>query len=355
MKMPSPEVCLKNQKGVSDEKQGWNTIPRSEAHRAGHLAEQKLSTKGQQAFHYCFRRGTNCSIKAAWALTRGLSRSVCLSVLWRIPRRSQTESCITKGGGMKNDCQCPTRTDDTGLPLSQPQDEGDGEAAPSPRKSFVEASEPQTATKDEQNIKSLWTALQVAEQQVGKRGLQFGEAMYEYRERHSASGRRTDLVSSETRLETFEELCDRLNIPRATAYRWIARYEESIGTRLPKPNPPTSHNPPNRPNETTSCEVIVKAEPTAAQTTSSVTPSVNSASPIPIAPTVVSYEERDREELRHLVTRLDSLSIALQQVFDGKAKWSKYAEYAQVVFLAEKIAKLVECDVTETMTTKAAA
>lgn len=256
---------------------------------------------------------------------------------------------------MKNDCQCPTRTDDTGLPLSQPQDEGDGEAAPSPRKSFVEASEPQTATKDEQNIKSLWTALQVAEQQVGKRGLQFGEAMYEYRERHSASGRRTDLVSSETRLETFEELCDRLNIPRATAYRWIARYEESIGTRLPKPNPPTSHNPPNRPNETTSCEVIVKAEPTAAQTTSSVTPSVNSASPIPIAPTVVSYEERDREELRHLVTRLDSLSIALQQVFDGKAKWSKYAEYAQVVFLAEKIAKLVECDVTETMTTKAAA
>lgn len=261
-------------------------------------------------------------------------------------------SCLKKGGGMKTDCECPTRTDDTGLPLSQPQDGGDGEAAPSPRKSCVEASESQTATKEEQNIKSLWTALQVAEQQVGKRGLQFGQAMYEYRERHSASGRRTDLVSGETRLETFEEFCDRLKIPRATAYRWIARHEEIIGTRSPKPNSP---NPPNRPNETTSCEVIVKAEPTAAQATSSVSPSVNTASPIPIAPPVVSYEERDREELRNIMKRLDSIHMALQQVLNNKTKWSKYPEFAKVVSRGKRIAKLVKCDVTGIMTTKAAA
>lgn len=63
----------------------------------------------------------------------------------------------------------------------------------------------------------------------------------------------------------------------------------------------------------------------------------------PSTPTpVVSYEERDREELRNFVKRLNSISIALQQVVDGKAKWSKYAEYAEVVSLGEKIADLVK-------------
>jgi hypothetical protein len=108
------------------------------------------------------------------------------------------------------------------------------EAAPSPRKSCMEATtETQTETIEEQNITLLWKGLQVAEAQREKRGLRFGQAVYEYREKHSGQGRRTDLVSSETRLETFEEFCDRLNIPRATAYRWIAKYEEFIGTRLP--------------------------------------------------------------------------------------------------------------------------
>lgn len=212
---------------------------------------------------------------------------------------------------------------------------------------------------EEQNIKSLWTALHVAEQQIDKRGLQFGQAMYAYREKHSASGRRTDLVSSETRLETFEEFCDRLNIPRATAYRWIARYEESIGTRLPKPNPPTSRILPNRPNETTSGEVIVEAEPTAQESRRDVSPSEAPAPESKPEPTssapVLSYEERDREELRNIMKRLDSIHTALQQVLNNKTKWSKYPEYAKVVSRGKRIAKLVKCDVTEIMTTKAAA
>lgn len=55
--------------------------------------------------------------------------------------------------------------------------------------------------------------------------------MYEYRENHSAQGRRTDLVTDVTKSETFEEFCDRLGIVRMTAHRWIAKYEESIGSR----------------------------------------------------------------------------------------------------------------------------
>jgi hypothetical protein len=43
------------------------------------------------------------------------------------------------------------------------------EAAPSPRKSCMEATATQQDTKEEQRIKSLWTALQVAEGQLGQR------------------------------------------------------------------------------------------------------------------------------------------------------------------------------------------
>lgn len=57
---------------------------------------------------------------------------------------------------------------------------------------------------------------------------------------------------------------------------------------------------------------------------------------------VVSYEERHREELRNFVKRLNSICIALQQVVDGKTKWSAYAEYAEVVSLGEKIAGQVK-------------
>src|SRR5205809_8079583 len=88
---------------------------------------------------------------------------------------------------------------------------------------------------DEQHIRSLWTALrgadkqfERAEKQLQKRGLEFGKALYEYRAKYSAQGRRTDLVSDDTKSETFEAFCDRMEIARKTVYRWINRYEESI-------------------------------------------------------------------------------------------------------------------------------
>jgi hypothetical protein len=189
------------------------------------------------------------------------------------------------------------------------------------KKANVEPAAETITSAEEQNIKSVWTALQVAEKQTEKRGLQFGQAMYEYREKHSASGRRTDLVSSETRLETFEEFCDRLNIPRATAYRWIAKYEESIGTRLPKPTPD------NCPNKTTSYEVKVEAEPTAQVSSRNVSPSEDSSSmeddllpesePVPTPPAstpppVVTTEKRDLEQLGSLAHRMGSVTHLLQ-------------------------------------------
>jgi hypothetical protein len=225
-----------------------------------------------------------------------------------------------------------------------------GEKAPAPRKPCMEATTETQA--EEQNITLLWKVLQVAEGQRDKRGLKFGQAMYEYREKHSASGRRTDLVSSEARLETFEEFCDRLSIPRATAYRWIAKYEEFIGTRLPKPDPP------NRPNETTSYKV--ETEPTAQASSRVVSSSEDSSSaefdppllelepePTPPAstpPPVVTTEKKDLEQLGSLAHRLDSESLALKQVVDAIAKWSKYAEYTQyadVVSAGEKIADFI--------------
>jgi transposase-like protein len=212
----------------------------------------------------------------------------------------------------------------------------------------------QTETIEEQNIMLLWKVLQVAEGQREKRGLQFGQAVYEYRKKHAAPGRRTDLnlVLNETRSETFEEFCDRLGIVRSTAYRWIAKYEESIGTRLPKPNPD------NRPNETTSYKV--EAEPTAQATSMDVSPDENSSSaeddlPPESEPTptpVVSTEEKEQKHLCFLMKRLKSISIALKQVVDGKAKWSKHAEYAEVISLGVNIADFSQEAVTE-MTTKA--
>lgn len=57
---------------------------------------------------------------------------------------------------------------------------------------------------------------------------------------------------------------------------------------------------------------------------------------------VVTREEKDREQLRYLVKRLNSISETLQQVLDKKAKWSKYPEYADLVTRGEKIAGLVK-------------
>jgi hypothetical protein len=217
-----------------------------------------------------------------------------------------------------------------------------GEAAPATRKPCMEATETHTDTIEKQRIKFLWTALQVAEGQIEKRGLQFGEALYTYRER-------SEVVPGGT---TFRSTLDKLNIPPTTAYRWIAIYEESIGTRLPKPNPPS------RPNETTSYDVKVEAEPTVRATSiRDVSPSDCSSSakddlpldsepestPRTLTPTpVVSTEGKEREQLCFLVKRLSSICIALQQVVDGKVKWSKHAEYAKVVSLGVKIADLVK-------------
>lgn len=62
-------------------------------------------------------------------------------------------------------------------------------------------------------------------------GLEFGRLCYNFRERT----KRPDgfRVSCETQ-SSFDATLDRLNVPRATAYRWITRYEESIGVRKPK-------------------------------------------------------------------------------------------------------------------------
>jgi hypothetical protein len=82
-------------------------------------------------------------------------------------------------------------------------------------------------TAEEQNLKSLYTALTIAEKQHTARGLEFGKACYELREKYSTGGRPKKSVSGET--VSFESICAKLQIAKATAYRWIAKYEASIG------------------------------------------------------------------------------------------------------------------------------
>jgi hypothetical protein len=82
--------------------------------------------------------------------------------------------------------------------------------------------------RSENHIKKLWLAFQAADVERTQRGLEFGKAMCELRVSHKR-------VSGETRSTPgFEGVCDRLEIPRATAYRWMERYEVSIGKREPK-------------------------------------------------------------------------------------------------------------------------
>jgi hypothetical protein len=86
--------------------------------------------------------------------------------------------------------------------------------------------EPRT---DEARIKVLWEAFCKADAERSQRGLEFGHAMYELRQR-------SELVPGGT---TFRRVIESLGIPHTTAYRWIARYEESIGVRQVEMGPVT--------------------------------------------------------------------------------------------------------------------
>src|SRR5438093_1150132 len=87
---------------------------------------------------------------------------------------------------------------------------------------------------EEENIRQLWEGCQNAEKHWQKRGLEFGKACYEYREKYKRPNGVRVSVSHETQ-DSFESLCERLHIPRPSAYRWIARYEEVVGLRKPEP------------------------------------------------------------------------------------------------------------------------
>ncbi len=59
--------------------------------------------------------------------------------------------------------------------------------------------------------------------------------MWIAREKLSAPGRRTDLVTNVTRLHTWAEYCREIGIDRATAHRWLAIYEGMAGSRARNP------------------------------------------------------------------------------------------------------------------------
>jgi hypothetical protein len=81
---------------------------------------------------------------------------------------------------------------------------------------------PATPTPEEQAILDAY-------QKTERHGLEFGRPCYEYRAK-------SEVVSGGT---TFNQTLDKLEIPHSSAYRWIARYEISIGLREPAEISPT--------------------------------------------------------------------------------------------------------------------
>jgi DNA N-6-adenine-methyltransferase Dam len=74
-------------------------------------------------------------------------------------------------------------------------------------------------THEEQKLKQLWQKFQSADAERSRCGLEFGKYLYDLRAESSHARR------------NWLQLLEKQKIPTATAYRWIARYEESIGER----------------------------------------------------------------------------------------------------------------------------
>jgi hypothetical protein len=152
----------------------------------------------------------------------------------------------------------------------------------------------ETFTDEELKIKSLWTALSVAEKQQGKRGLEFGQAAYEFRAKYSLpSGGGQVEVGWKVRIEA-------LGVPRNTAKYWIKRWEENLGKAPAPPKVPE----------------VVEPEPEVEPTPTS----------------VLTPEDRDRKQLEYLVKRIVSLEKALRGL--NSDRWTAHAEYADIATAA---------------------
>jgi len=151
-------------------------------------------------------------------------------------------------------------------------------------------------------VKTSWAALQVADKQQEKRGLQFGRALFELRE------------SSQVR-RNWLQIIEELGIPTATAYRWINRFEESIGTRS-APIPATP--------------VVIESEPEQPEPISE-----------PKTPqTPMTVEERDNQQLRDFTHRLVSVTSAMKTLIVNNA--ADCTEYPNMVNAAKALAKVIE-------------
>jgi hypothetical protein len=101
---------------------------------------------------------------------------------------------------------------------------------------------------DAARLRATWQAYQVADAERSKRGLDFGKACYELRER-------SKVVPGGT---SFRTPLNDLDIPHTTAYRWLDRYEQSIGVRpVTLEMKPVEDDPVESPQE----DVISYAEP----------------------------------------------------------------------------------------------
>ena len=151
-------------------------------------------------------------------------------------------------------------------------------------------------TPEELNLKSLWTALEVAEKQQGRHGLKFGEACCKFRATFSAQGQTSanlaEVIGWGNRIEA-------LGISLSSAKNWIKKWEEHCGEAPKPPSVPEilAPEPPKPPAE--------------------IKQTANEA---------LSPENIDQRQLEYLIKRVTSLEKALRGL--NIPRWKKHKEYA---------------------------
>jgi hypothetical protein len=194
--------------------------------------------------------------------------------------------------------------------------------------------------------KAARAEIQIAWENHKRNGMEFGKVCYEWTAR---VGKSKGGHGSEGK--GLSEILNVLQIPRHIVDYWLGKYECSIGEGIPCPDctltfPSKSklkdhtfkaHTPVHVPVPERA--TVIRSEVTRTEVGAPTTEEPSLEDRLDSIPPM-TYEQRDQRELGYLIHRLESITIAIQQVADQNAKWSKCSEYAEVVALVKKIGKL---------------
>jgi hypothetical protein len=180
-------------------------------------------------------------------------------------------------------------------------------------------------------LKSAFADYQIFE----KRGLAFGQRLYELRAKSFAQGNHEG--------KGFLPLLQQAGIPQRTAYYWIHSYEISIGERQPKEEKVKHADVVQAEHITTHDEMPYRTEPSAPN--SDETPEHralwNFVNPAKATATQPLTEDRDEEQLKMFVHRLESITQAAREIAD-RPQYKGLPSYATAVALCKQLGNVIE-------------